>query len=155
MAPSGERVLITGGSGFIGACLVRDLIASGQEVHLLLRRDSKHLWRLAGLDGQYTAHWADLRDIGSLRRAVAACRPDIVYHLASHGTDPFPQNRASILATNILGTANLLDALEGHDYRAFVYTGSSSEYGHKNSPMQEDDRLEPRTDYAVSKAAAT
>jgi nucleoside-diphosphate-sugar epimerase len=155
MARDGERVLITGGSGFIGAFLVRDLIASGQEVHLLLRRDSKHLWRLAGLDGKYTAHWADLRDVHSLQKAVKACRPEWVYHMASCGAYPNQQDRTSILATNILGTANLLDALEGHDYRAFVYTGSSSEYGHKNSPMKEDDRLEPRTDYAVSKAAAT
>src|SRR5262249_2876460 len=48
-----------------------------------------------------------------------------------------------------------LDALDGHDYRALVQAGSSSEYGHKDGPMRETDRPEPRTDYAVSKAAAT
>src|SRR5207244_6176060 len=53
------------------------------------------------------------------------------------------------------GTANLLDALDGHDYRSLVHTGSSSEYGHKDAPMCEDDRLEPRTDYGVTKSAAT
>jgi nucleoside-diphosphate-sugar epimerase len=155
MGHKGERVLITGGSGFLGACLARDLIGEGHEVHLILRSQSKSLWRLSGLEGQYTSHWADLRDPQTLRQVVTVCRPDVVYHLAAYGAYPFQEDRATILETNLLGTANLLDALAGHDYRALVHTGSSSEYGHKNHPLHEDDWLEPRTDYAVSKAAAT
>jgi nucleoside-diphosphate-sugar epimerase len=151
---SRARVLITGGSGFIGACLARDLIACGQDVHLVLRQQS-NLWRLAGIAGQYTTHWADLRDLEALKNAVNACRPQMIFHLATHGAYYSQQDRAAILATNLLGTANLLDALEGHEYEAFVHTGSSSEYGHKAGRMFEDDRLEPRTDYAVSKAAAS
>jgi nucleoside-diphosphate-sugar epimerase len=149
-----ERVLITGGSGFIGACLARNLLAEGHEVHLLLRPEAK-TWRLVGLDTQFTTQCADLCDLAAVRRAVEACRPEVVYHLAAHGAYPFQCDRAGILATNLLGTANLLDALGGHDYRALVNAGSSSEYGHKDGPMREDDRLEPRTDYAVAKAAAT
>jgi len=146
--------LVTGGTGFIGACLARDLIAAGNDVHLLVRRESR-LWRLSGMDGQYTPHWADLRDANALRQAVTACRPEVIYHLATHGVFPSQKERAAILATNLTGTANLLDALDTHDYRALVHVGSSSEYGHKAGPMREDGRLEPRTDYAVSKAAAT
>jgi nucleoside-diphosphate-sugar epimerase len=149
-----ERVLITGGSGFIGAGLAHDLVAEGHDVHLLLRPGSK-TWRLADLAGRYTPHAADLRDAAAVRRAVAACRPDVVYHLATHGAYPAQRDRPSVLATNLLGTANLLDALDGRDYRALVHAGSSSEYGHKDGPMREDDRPEPRTDYAVAKAAAT
>jgi nucleoside-diphosphate-sugar epimerase len=152
--PSRERVLITGASGFIGACLAHDLVAEGHDVHLVLRPEAR-TWRLAGLHGHYTAHAGDLRDADSLRRAVAACRPEVVYHLATHGAYPSQRDRATILATNLIGTANLLDALDGHDYRALVHTGSSSEYGHKDAPMREGDRLEPRTDYGVTKAAAT
>jgi nucleoside-diphosphate-sugar epimerase len=149
-----ERVLITGGSGFIGACLAHDLVGEGHDVHLVLRPEAK-TWRLAGLEGRTTAHAGDLRDAASLRRAVADCRPDVIYHLATHGAYPSQRDRATILATNLIGTANLLDALEGHDYRALVHTGSSSEYGHKAAPMREDDLPQPRTDYGVTKAAAT
>jgi nucleoside-diphosphate-sugar epimerase len=149
-----ERVLITGASGFVGSCLARDLIAAGHEVHLTLRAGSDS-WRLAGLQGRYVAHPADLRDAAAVRRAVQDCRPDVVYHLAAYGAQHFQKERAAILATNLLGTANLLDALDGHHYRALVNVGSSSEYGHKDGPMCEDDRLEPRTDYGVAKAAAT
>ncbi|HKI35323.1 MAG TPA: NAD(P)-dependent oxidoreductase [Gemmataceae bacterium] len=152
--PSRERVLISGASGFIGACLAHDLVAEGHDVHLILRPEAK-TWRLAGLQGRCTAHAADLCDADALRRAVAACRPDVVYHLAAHGAYPSQRDRAAIFATNLAGTANLLDALDGHDYRALVHTGSSSEYGHKAGPVREDDRPEPRSDYAVAKAAAT
>ncbi|HEX4147846.1 MAG TPA: NAD(P)-dependent oxidoreductase [Pirellulales bacterium] len=149
-----ERILVTGGSGFVGACLVRELIAQGHEVHLLLR-DRSSSWRLAGIEGEYQPHEADLRDISALRRAVDASRPEVIYHLAAYGVRRSQTRQSEILETNLQGTANLLEALGRHDYRALVHTGSSSEYGHKNHAMRENDRLEPRTAYAVSKAAAT
>lgn len=154
MTAGRERILITGGSGFVGACLTHELTAQGHDVHLVLRPEAK-TWRLAGLEGRVTIHRADLTDAPALRRAVDVSRPEVVYHLAAHGAYPFQKDRPEILATNLIGTANLLDALEGHDYRVLVNAGSSSEYGHKVGPMREDMVLEPRTDYAVSKAAAT
>jgi nucleoside-diphosphate-sugar epimerase len=154
MAPSRERVLITGGSGFVGACLARDLIAEGHDVHLLLRSEAD-LWRLAGLEGRYSPLRADLRDTRGVREAVFACQPEVIYHLATHGAYAFQKDRTTILETNVAGTANLLDALEGRDYRMLVNVGSSSEYGHKDRPMSEDDLLEPRTVYGVAKASST
>jgi nucleoside-diphosphate-sugar epimerase len=149
-----ERVLITGASGFVGACLAHTLVAAGHDVHLLLRPES-NTWRLAGLQGQYTQQPGDLRDAATVRAAVAACRPEVIYHLATHGAYPAQRDRATILATNLLGTANLLDSLHGCDYRALVNVGSSSEYGHKDGPMREGERLDPRSYYGVTKAAAT
>jgi nucleoside-diphosphate-sugar epimerase len=149
-----QRVLITGGSGFIGACLARRLISAGQDVHLILRPEA-NLWRLEGLEDRYTTHSADLLDLPALKEAVSACQPQVVYHLATHGAYAFQQHRSTILSTNLLGTANLLDALEDCCYEALVNVGSSSEYGHKYGPMRETDFLAPRTYYAISKAAAT
>ena len=84
-----------------------------------------------------------------------SCKPEVIYHLATHGAYPNQKDRATILNTNLIGTANLLEALERHEYRRLVHAGSSSEYGHKLLPMCECDRLEPRDDYAVTKAAAS
>ena len=128
-----ERILITGGSGFIGACLARRLVAEGHDVHLLLRPQA-NLWRLAGLEGRFTIQRADLGDAPAVSRAVQACRPGLVFHLATHGAYPFQKDRADILVTNLLGTANLLAALENHDYRALVHTGSSSRIFASNAP---------------------
>jgi nucleoside-diphosphate-sugar epimerase len=149
-----NRVLITGGSGFIGAYLAHRLVQESHDVHLLLRAEAK-LWRLTSLQGRYTPHLADLGDAKAVRAAVAASRPDVIYHLAAHGAYPSQTDRTSILATNLLGTANLLTALQDHDYQALIHAGSSSEYGHVNGPMHEDTPLRPRTDYGVAKAAST
>jgi nucleoside-diphosphate-sugar epimerase len=148
-----DRVFITGGSGFLGSCLARHLIAAGQDVHLLLRPGTER-WRLADLEDRFTPHWGDLRDAKTVKQAVSTCKPAVIYHLATHGAIGCQSDRDSVLSTNILGTANLLDALRPHDYRALVHVGSSSEYGHKTGPIREDDLLEPRSDYGVAKAAA-
>jgi nucleoside-diphosphate-sugar epimerase len=129
-------------------------VEAGDEVHLLLRPEGDR-WRLRSIEGRYHRHEADLRDAADVRRAVAAARPDVVIHAAAHGTTHGRHGRIEILTSNVLGAANLLDALAAHDYRALVNVGSSSEYGHKNGPMAEADRLEPRSDYGVAKAAAS
>jgi nucleoside-diphosphate-sugar epimerase len=154
MTTARERVLLTGGSGFIGACMAHELLADGREVHLLLRPQARP-WRLAGILGHCTVHRGDLRDADAVRSAVAAARPDVLYHLATHGAYPQQRQRQEVLSTNLIGTANVLDALEEFGCRALVHTGSSSEYGHTDRPMRESSPLLPRTDYGVSKAAAT
>jgi nucleoside-diphosphate-sugar epimerase len=148
-----DRVLITGATGFLGANLVRAELAAGSEVYLLVRAASR-LERLADVLGRCRLHAVDLRDADALRCAVDASRPDVVYHAAAQGTFHDRADRTETLTSNLLGTANLLDATRGHDLRAFVNVGSSSEYGHKAAPMRPDDRLEPRSDYGVAKAAA-
>lgn len=149
-----ERILITGGSGFVGAVLARDQIAAGADVHLLLRPEFRN-WRLKGVLDQFTPHWADMRDADAVRKAVETSKPEVIYNLATHGAYPTQNDRSAILATNMQGTLNLIDALAKRDYRAFVHAGSSSEYGFKNGPMREDDVLEARTDYAIGKSAAS
>ncbi len=149
-----QRVLITGGSGFVGACLAHELVARQHEVHLLLRPQYQQ-WRLRDIAGKFIPHTGDLRDLESIRRAVSAAQPEVIFNLAVHGAYPAQRDRATILQTNWIGTANLLEALEGHDYQRLVHAGSSSEYGHKQHPMRECDAPEPRNDYAVTKAASS
>ena len=147
-----QRVFITGGSGFLGACLTRSLLADGAEVHLLLRPGSR--WRLAGLEGAYAGHDGDLTDAASLRRAIRASRPDVVFHLGAAGVPRGPVTPQTIQNTNHHGTANLLVALEDHPYRALVHAGSASEYGPSQDAIAEDAPVRPETDYARAKAAA-
>jgi nucleoside-diphosphate-sugar epimerase len=149
-----ERILVTGGTGFLGANLVPALVAAGHDVHLVVRPNSDR-WRLTRVGRQVTFHAADLLDRPALRRALDTCRPEVIYHLAGYGVLPSQRDRDGILEGNVLATANLLTALEGHNYRRLVQAGTSAEYGAGNEPMREHDRLEPCTDYGVAKASAT
>ncbi len=147
------KVLVTGATGFVGACLTRRLVEIGYDVHVFTRKESNK-WRIADLSRRVTNHEVDLRDASSVEKIVGLIGPQIIYHLASYGGFTFQQDRSTIIESNLMGTVNLLCACEmvGFDY--FVSTGSSSEYGIKSRPMKEDDNLEPVGDYGVSKAAA-
>src|SRR5688500_1896296 len=134
MAATRERVLITGAGGFLGACLTHDLAAADNDVHLLLRPTSDP-WRLAGVLDRCNIHRADLLDEAALYRIVAACRPEVVYHLAGYGVAPGERDRPTLLATNVYGLGNLLSALAGHDYRALVCAGTCWEYGQSDRPL--------------------
>jgi nucleoside-diphosphate-sugar epimerase len=149
-----RRVLVTGASGFVGANLARRLLADGHEVHLLLRPQHKS-WRLDGITKDVTIHQVDLSDRDSVARAVAASKPDWVFHLAAHGAYPTQKDLDQMIETNVRGTANLLQAAVTAGVQAFVNAGTSSEYGYKDHAPDEDERLEPNSDYAVTKAAAT
>jgi nucleoside-diphosphate-sugar epimerase len=148
------RALVTGGAGFVGTNLARRLLADGWEVDLVAGPESDP-WRLEGLADHARVHWLDLTDAEGVENAVAAARPARVFHLAAHGAYSWQTDAERILATNILGTLNVLEASLRHGCEAFVNTGSSSEYGFKDHPPSEDERPEPNSVYAVAKAAAT
>lgn len=149
-----KRALVTGASGFVGANLVRRLLAEGAEVHLFTRPTS-NLWRLEEIRADLHLHNVDLQDESAVQRAVAQIRPEWIFHLAVFGAYSFQTDSTRILQTNILGTANLVQACAKVDFEAFINTGSSSEYGFKDHPTAEGDLPEPNSYYAVSKVSAT
>lgn len=149
-----KRALVTGASGFVGAKLVRRLLADGHEVHLLLRPGYQP-WRIAGIRSQVVVHAVDLLDSTALERAVATVRPEWVFHLAAHGAYSWQDDFPRILATNLTATIRLLDACLVTGFEAFVHAGSSSEYGLKDHAPAESEAVMPNSHYAVAKAAAT
>jgi len=149
-----KRILVTGAAGFVGAELTRRLVADGNEVHVLFRSTTSQ-WRLAGLEPDLQPHEVDLRAEDRVCTVVEAIRPEVIYHLATHGAYPAQTDADGIIQTNILGTWNLLKAVQRIDYEVFVNTGSSSEYGFKEYAMRETDLLEPNSYYSVAKCAQT
>jgi nucleoside-diphosphate-sugar epimerase len=149
-----KRILLTGAAGFVGTVLARRLLAEGHELHVVTKQTTAQ-WRLADVARDLRSHAADLRDEDAVRALVSEVRPEVVYHLAAHGAYPSQTDADGIIATNILGTWNLLKATARTDYEVFVNTGSSSEYGFKDFAMRETDILEPNSYYAVTKCAQT
>jgi nucleoside-diphosphate-sugar epimerase len=149
-----RRVLVTGGTGFVGANLVRRLVRDGHEVSVLVHPAYTE-WRLAGIRRDVTLARADLDDAAAVDRAVRRARPDWVFHLAAYGAYSWQEDVDRMLRTNVLGTAHLVRAAVRHGAEAIVNTGSSSEYGLKDHAPGEQEWLDPNSHYAVSKAAAT
>jgi nucleoside-diphosphate-sugar epimerase len=149
-----KRVLVTGAAGFIGANVSRRLVTDGYETTLLTGPESD-CWRLTDLQHEAPIVQLDLADGEAVARAVGAARPDWILHLAAHGAYSWQTDRAAILRTNVVGTANLLEAGRHAEVEAFVNTGSSSEYGMKKTAPTEDDDVEPNSAYAVAKVSAT
>jgi UDP-glucose 4-epimerase len=149
-----RRALLSGASGFVGAVLARRLLADGHEVHLLLR-PRHNPWRVQEITNEVTAHQVDLGDYAGLEQTVASVRPDWIFHLAAYGAYPNQRDLDTMVAANVLGTFNLVRAAERVGFEAFINTGSSSEYGLKDHAPAEEEWIEPNSDYAVTKAAAT
>lgn len=149
------RVLVTGAAGFVGANLAAELLRRGAEVHALVRAHT-NLWRIEEIIPQLTLHHVDLTHSEALQRTVDRVRPELIFHLAAGSRYPSQrQDREETLKTNVLGTANLLEAVAPLDFHRFVHVGSSLEYGARNKPLKESDLLEPTTLSSVAKAAAT
>jgi dolichol-phosphate mannosyltransferase len=149
-----RRVLVTGGTGFVGANLVRRLLADGHAVHLLVRSGARR-WRLAGIEKDVRLHRAPLDDRAAVERAVGRVKPEWVFHLAAHGAYSWETDLDRIVATNLIGTVNLVRACLRTGFEAFVNAGSSSEYGFKRRAPDERTWVEPNSHYAVTKVAAT
>src|SRR5712692_3415124 len=149
-----KRAILTGATGFVGANLVRRLLQEGHEVHLLLRRGYAP-WRIQEIHDHVYLHEIDLRDKEALTALVAQIRPDWIFHLAAHGAYSTQTDLAQMIQTNIVSTANLLDACLSTGFDAFINTGSSSEYGFKDHAPGETEWLDPNSHYAITKATAT
>jgi nucleoside-diphosphate-sugar epimerase len=148
------RALVTGAAGFVGANLVRRLLADADAVHALVRPGGD-CWRLAEIAAEVDVRDADLRDAEAVAGAFAGVRPDVVFHLGTRGAYSWQADAREIIETNVLGTANVLDAFVRTEAATLVNTGSSSEYGFKEHASAESERLEPNSVYGVAKAAAT
>ena len=153
---SDRRVLVTGGSGFIGSHLVAALVDIGADVHVLTSTvSSVYPHRLTGLRASIALHEGNLTDRTAMRALVREARPDIVFHLGAYTHVGKSWDRIDeCVQSNIQGTVNLLEALDGSGYSRFINTGTSEIYGAIEVPFHEDDRPAPVSPYAVSKHAA-
>src|SRR5688572_12557122 len=110
--------LVTGGTGFIGAHVVRALVAAGRRVRCLVR-PSSDLRNLAGLDVDYAI--GDLTDVESVRLAMSGC--DVVFHGAADYR-LFARNPRDLYRNNVDGTRNVLTAAAEARVQRVVYTSS-------------------------------
>lgn len=150
-----KKVLITGGTGFVGANFVYRFLERGDDVHLLVRPEAR-FWRIEPVKERVTLHTIDLAKEEEVQKFISGLKPEIILHFATYGAyQGREQDIEATVRTNVLGTINLMRACAQVGFECFINTGTTSEYGEKDHPMREDEILEPNNLYGVTKAAAT
>jgi CDP-glucose 4,6-dehydratase len=156
----GKRVLLTGHTGFKGAWLALWLQRLGAQVTgiALLPATQPSLYDLLGADQWMTTQICDIRNADALKSLVRTARPEIVLHLAAQALVRVSyQQPLETFGTNVMGTANLLDALRDVDsVRVVVAVTTDKVYQNREwpYPYREEDALGGHDPYSASKAAA-
>ena len=146
------KSIVTGGAGFIGSALVRELLANGEDrVEVVDNLNGGKLSNLEAVKDQVETHLVDIRDYDELARIFAGA--ETVYHLAAIPSvprsikDPVPSHDV-----NINGTFNVYRAAQHAGVRRVVYAASSSAYGDTEVlPKTETMAPQPKSPYALQK----
>ncbi len=149
-----NRVLVTGGAGFIGSHLVDALAARGDEVLVVDNLSVGRRENLAAHEANARVHLevADVTDKAAMRRLAAGC--DVVFHLATQCVRLSLFDPELVHRVNTDGTLNLLLAAVDAGVRRFVYVSSSEAFGSAQQvPMSESHPFDPTTVYGASKLA--
>lgn len=153
------RALITGITGFAGSHLAEYLLAEHPDVEVFgIYRWRSRMENIEHLRSKVTLLECDLRDYTSVHAALAASRPDYVFHLAAQSFVPSSWTAPNeTLTTNVSGQTNLFEAIRALGLDPVVQIACSSEqYGlvlPDEVPIRETNPLRPLSPYAVSKVA--
>ena len=143
-------ILITGGAGFIGKELTKILLKKNYRIHvldnLIFKQSFIHYSKI-------TNHKIDIREKIKLIKLVKKIKPKIVVHLAAiHSIPVCEKERQSAQLTNILGTENLLQALEGIKLEKFILASTGGVYNWNSKILSEKlSPLNPKDNYTVTK----
>jgi dTDP-glucose 4,6-dehydratase len=164
------KILVTGGAGFIGSAVVRRAIT--QRGYTIANLDAlTYAANQANLDSiadnpDYSFHRADIRDLDALVKVFAETDPDAVMHLAAEShVDRSIEGPIAFVETNVMGTANMLQAARTHweglsdarrDAFRFHHISTDEVYGALGPSgfFTETTRYAPNSPYASSKASS-
>ena len=144
-------VLVTGATGFVGSHVVRQLVASGVDVAIIVRPDSSRR-QLEDVIDRVRVLEGDLVDGAATARLVESCRPEACIHAAWY-TEPgkyldSPQNLDSLRSS-----LDLIESLAKAGCKHVVGVGTCFEYAMQDTPLTEDSPTGPFTLYAAAKLA--
>jgi dTDP-glucose 4,6-dehydratase len=159
---SPQRLLITGGAGFIGSNFVQHVLETAPDTHVVNLDALTYAGNLANLveaakNSRYTFVHGDIRNAALVDRVIADHRIDSVVHLAAEShVDRSIEGPAVFVETNVYGTLNLLRAAQAAGVKRFLQVSTDEVYGSlgETGKFSETTPLDPHSPYSASKAAA-
>ncbi len=153
-----QKLLVTGGAGFIGSEFVRQGVKRGYTIAVIDKLSyAGDIARLKEVQRNITFHRLDVTDRKSLEDVFKKEKPDAVVHWAAEShVDRSIADASPFLDTNIKGTQILLDIAIKHGINKFINISTDEVYGDlgENGRFFETTPLNPSSPYSVSKAAA-
>ena len=154
------KVLVTGGSGFLGAALCSQLVAEGHQVVVFDNNFRGHARRLTGLEDSIEFIGGDVRNLEQVRLATKGC--EVVWHLAYiNGTRFFYERADDVLEVGIKGAINTIEAALSERVSRYVLASTSETYGEpghvptdESEPLKVSDVSNPRFSYGGGKIAS-
>jgi nucleoside-diphosphate-sugar epimerase/glycosyltransferase involved in cell wall biosynthesis len=144
-------ILVLGASGFVGANLLRMLLAARADAYGTASRSPA--WRLEGLPPENVIA-TDLLVEANVCKLLDHVGPLTVFNCAAYGAYSFERDTGLIYRTNLNITVTFLEKLAERGLHAYVHAGTSSEYGDESAAPLEAAAPTPNSHYAASKAAA-
>lgn len=121
--------LITGGAGFVGLEVARQLLDDGEEAVTVFSRDPSPA-RLGGLADRVGAIAGDVGNFSHVLDAVKTTKPEVIYHLGAMLSVPSDADPASAIQTNAMGTFYVLEAARLFDVGQVIFSSSIGSYGY-------------------------
>ena len=164
----GKKLLVTGGSGFIGSAFVRHTIKNGHEVvnvDAMTYAASLESTKEVNDCSNYSFIKLDIRDRNGINELLQRTQPDAVVHFAAEShVDRSIDTPSDFIQTNIIGTYNLLDAATNYLSKTknekfrFLHVSTDEVYGSLSLDPKllftEETKYDPRSPYSASKAAS-
>ncbi len=151
------KILVTGGSGYIGSHTVLELLEAGYETVVLdnlCNSSEEALKRVEKITGKKAAFYqADIRDQEAMNKIFAEEKPEAVIHFAGlKAVGESVQKPLMYYDNNIAGTVTLLNAMKKHGCKKIVFSSSATVYGKPASvPIREDFPLSVTNPYGRTK----
>lgn len=146
-------ILILGGGGFIGFNLLNSIYLYRQDVYAVSSNPEKN-WRFKiSSFPQKNIIKANLLIKKQVNKLIQKIKPQTIFNLTAYGAYSHQNNLNKIYQTNFISSVNIIENLRKTQHSAYVYAGSSSEYGFNCSSPQENDEMLPNSHYSVSKIA--
>lgn len=145
-----ERVLVTGGAGFIGSNLVEELVEEGNEVVVLDDLFLGDESNLSEVEEEIEFIHGSVLDEEALDEAMQGV--DTVFHLAARSSSPMhKENPAEGARVNVEGFVRTVERAKEEEVEKIVYASTSSMYGSVEPPHSEDQKPTPANLYTASK----